>query len=336
MLEDLQIRNFRRNKKLDISLGQITTIRGATGKGKSSLVGALKWALFNRPSGDSFINWDAEYAAVRLIFDGNQKLIRRKSKSANVYKLNGERFKAFGTGVPEPVVKALNVRSINFRPQHAGHFWFSETAGEVARQLNDIVDLTIIDTTLANLASYQRTTRDLITFKSAHIKELEDQQEELDFVDEMESDFSKLENQHYKTQDSALDCSRLDDLCREGTQCRLTRDRASERAQDAQIVLSAHKQACTTEKSVRKLESLLDQVESNRILSNKRIPDINPLLDSQTALEDVGRDEWNLKVRIARAEAIISDIKSFDEQLSKKQAVYREKMKGACPLCGRK
>jgi hypothetical protein len=53
----------------------------------------------------------------------------------------------------------LKMGPLNFQQQHAGHFWFRETAGEVSRQLNTIVNLDLIDTTIANIDREQRKTK---------------------------------------------------------------------------------------------------------------------------------------------------------------------------------
>lgn len=158
ILRKLQIRNFRRNKRLDVVLDRVTVFRGPSGSGKSSLIGALKWVTINQPSGTSFIHWGRKRTAVRLRLDKNS-IIRTRTDRQNTYHLNDQRFAAFGAGVPAPIAKLLNMGVLNFQRQHAGPFWFRETAGEVSRQLNAIVNLELIDKTLANLGKKQRETK---------------------------------------------------------------------------------------------------------------------------------------------------------------------------------
>ena len=335
MFEELQVRNFRRNKKRNISLGQITTIRGATGKGKSSLVGAFKWACFNRPSGDSFINWDSDFAAVRLVFDRDQTVIRRKSSSNNTYKLNGEVFKAFGTNVPDPVSAALNVSDINFRLQAAGHFWFSETAGEVSRQLNDIVNLSVIDGALAHLASCQREARTLITHTETHIKTLEEELKELDFVDAMSADFDKLSDQYNRVTDLDEERLRLEFLTGEAVRHRRRGDRASKRLTEAKKVLICCQSTQKMARSVKRLRKLIDSALKYKKKSIKKYPNIYPLLKQQTIIEETTKKIKRLKLLINNA-LLQNQIASMENMLAQKQAKYDTLMKGRCPLCGRK
>jgi DNA repair exonuclease SbcCD ATPase subunit len=89
---------------------------------------------------------------VKLWVDGNVVTRRRGSSKENDYELNGDEFKAFGRGVPEPIAAALNIGDISWQGQHDAAYWFGDSPGEVSRQLNAIVDLGIIDSTLAEVA----------------------------------------------------------------------------------------------------------------------------------------------------------------------------------------
>ena len=87
MLKKISIKNFLRNKKLSIIFDKhITTIVGKSAAGKSSSIRALKWLMTNTPSGDRFINWDADEAKVILRAD-DHKFVRTRGKK-NLYKLD--------------------------------------------------------------------------------------------------------------------------------------------------------------------------------------------------------------------------------------------------------
>jgi len=181
MITDLDIRNFRHNERLNIKLDRITVFRGPSGSGKSSLLGALKWVFFNQPSGTNFIHWDHKFAAVKLIA-GKHTITRRRGKSKNIYRMDGQRYVAFGASVPESIRTVLNVSNLNFQRQHAGPFWFRETAGEVSRQLNAIVNLELIDTTLANISKEQRETKTKIKLIDERVTEAEKEKKKLRWV----------------------------------------------------------------------------------------------------------------------------------------------------------
>ena len=158
MLERLTIENFQAHSKLDLKLDPaVTTIVGPSDAGKSAVIRALIWLATNRPLGDSFIRDGETRARVSLLVD-SRWIVRTRGKSENTYSIDGEELKAFGNEVPSEVSQLLNLSPINLQHQHDSPFWFSETAGEVSRQLNQIVDLSIIDRTLANLDKAARAT----------------------------------------------------------------------------------------------------------------------------------------------------------------------------------
>ena len=122
MLNKLQIRNFRKNEKLDVDLEPITVFRGPSGTGKSSVVGALKWLVFNTPAGKDFIHWDHNFSVVRLT-EGENQITRKRSSKENYYRINKQKkLKAFGAGVPDSVSNLLNISPLNFHRQQAGPF----------------------------------------------------------------------------------------------------------------------------------------------------------------------------------------------------------------------
>jgi len=197
MFDKLQIRRFRHNEKLDVNLQPITVFRGPSGSGKSSLMGALRWVAFNSPPGKGFIHWGCVSSAVKLT-EGNTSYIRKKGKTENYYQLNKQKFKAFGTGVPEKVALGLSLSSINFQRQHASPFWFSETAGEVNRQLNKIINLDLVDITLSNLDKEARKTTHKIEDIKTRIKKAKQQKKKLRPILSLNKRLKKVEKMSEK------------------------------------------------------------------------------------------------------------------------------------------
>lgn len=81
----------------------------------------------------------------------NKCVVKRIRKTrGNEYQVNGKKYKAFGSEVPPPVRKALKLDQVNFQQQLDGPYWFQLPASQVAKQLNEIVNLSIIDKVLHN------------------------------------------------------------------------------------------------------------------------------------------------------------------------------------------
>lgn len=186
MIQALRLRNFQRHRRLQIAFAPgITSIRGRSDAGKSSIVRALRWSLLNDIPGASFIRRGSVKASVRVRVDG--KIVSRfRSPSLNLYKLDKEPFRSFGNIVPQPVKDAARVNEINFQNQHDSPFWFSESAPEVSRQLNRVVDLSIIDESLTQIGQEVRkaqereaVSRERLAQARTKLRELKPQQERI-------------------------------------------------------------------------------------------------------------------------------------------------------------
>ena len=160
MLKRLRIKNFQGHKSFKLKFDpHVTTIVGPSDIGKSAILRAIMWAVLNKPRGASFLHTGADEVSVTLKLK-DHKITRTRGKT-NTYHLNGHKFAAFGHDVPTEISNVLKLNeNINFQDQHlGGSFWFKLSPGEVSRQLNQIVDLSVIDTTLAHIAGEIRKSR---------------------------------------------------------------------------------------------------------------------------------------------------------------------------------
>jgi exonuclease SbcC len=159
-LERLQLTNFQAHKKLRIDLDpEFTTIVGPSDVGKTTVLRALRWLCTNRPRGIEYKTWDTDKTVVRASFEG-AVLARKRSDDENLYILNGREYRAMGADVPETISNLLNLSDINFldqldRPQ----FWFHDTPTQVAKNLNAVVNLDVIDEVLEELARRARAVK---------------------------------------------------------------------------------------------------------------------------------------------------------------------------------
>lgn len=158
-LERIILRNFQAHKKLALTLDPgVTTIVGPSDVGKSAVLRALRWVAENRPNGGAFRRHGTNQTRVTLVVDGHT-IHRKKGKGANCYVLDGACMQAFGTKVPAPVVKLLNLADVSWQGQHDSPFWFARSAGEVSRLLNQIVDLSVMDAAVGYLTAKGRRVK---------------------------------------------------------------------------------------------------------------------------------------------------------------------------------
>lgn len=194
MLEKAVIRNFQSHKKLVVHFDpQVTTIVGRSDVGKSAIIRALKWLMLNTPAGDDFRRSGQKFVSVRLFVDGHQ--ILRKRGKQNLYELDGRKYVAFGATVPQPVADLLNVSEINYQGQFSPPYWVSDTPGQISRNLNAIINLGVIDTSLSNIASSLRKASSEVDLTQERLQSAKAARKSLDWVEEYSGSLGKLEKQ---------------------------------------------------------------------------------------------------------------------------------------------
>jgi DNA repair protein SbcC/Rad50 len=334
MIERLQIRDFQRHDRLRVKFDErTTTIIGPSDTGKSSIMRAIRWLAFNRPLGDSFVRNGQDSCSVKLWVD-DRKLERRKDKRSNQYLIDGKELSAVGTDVPEQVRQLLNLTPDNFQGQHEPPFWFSLTAGEVAKRLNSIVDLEVIDRSAAWLSSKLKAARAELGIVEARAVEAKAEVDRLEFVDDLRFDFDRVGRLGKKT-DKARE--EWDDLVRALKQAR-------QRGQEARTGRSAATAAGNTleladaaEAVHRRLMGLSDLVANAKAACDaaaRKVPDIGELESCYNRIEDITESRKLLKNVLTNLR--LSAVRMEDARMEWGQAMadLDDKTEGVCPLCG--
>lgn len=189
MLKGLKLENFEAHKSTELQFDNgINLIFGPSEVGKSSIIRALNFVINNRPLGNNFINGKDTLCSVSLIQDNNI-IIRKKNKdgSINTYCINTEVIlEAFGTSVPDQVNDLLNFNDLNIQKQTDRPFLLDVSGGEVAKYMNKIINLELIDKYQANIENIKKHY--LSNFEQAKKQklELEGKINEFDWVQEYE------------------------------------------------------------------------------------------------------------------------------------------------------
>lgn len=169
-----------------------TTFIGPTDSGKSSLLRCLKWICLNVPQGDEFIKDGEEHAEGILTLDGGREVKRIRGKQ-NTYEFDGKQYKSFGASVPQDVADLLNVSPLQFQDQITLPFWFCLPPSQVARELNQIVNLDIIDAVLSHVTTEVRKRRAEVEFTEERLKKAREERDALAWVKNCNRDLRALE-----------------------------------------------------------------------------------------------------------------------------------------------
>jgi len=290
----------------------------------------------NKPAGTSFISWGTDKAKVRLSVDDGKRIIRIRSKNTNIYRFGGKKkpYVAFGNDVPKDIAKILNLSEINFQSQHSAPFWFCETAGEVSRQLNSIVNLELIDSTLTNIASELRTTTTVIAITEKALDKAVQQKRELDYVKDLNQDLKNVENLQKQYEEDTRKHSTIDELVNRAGLYKSRYKNAREQVTDGLNVISIGDSYLKTVDLTKKLSKLIETS-----LDLQEIIDANP--PSLLPLEKLNKKKERIIEQYERLNSLIKSVESrkCEKQHSKiKLQKFKEEMqkiiKGKCPLCG--
>jgi len=351
---------------LDFNSG-VNAIVGPSDCGKTAGFRILNWIFNNRPGGNEFHSWAGGDPYGDVVLSEGIQICRLRIKTTNYYVLTPAKksyddileiiatppekrkkedrvFDGFGTTVPEPIKNALNVSDINFQFQLDDPFMFGETPGNIARKLNEVVDLAIIDKALFNIN--QRYRQEVNQLKNAEDKKtkLVDELEEYSWLPEAEESLTELERLDSSIISNKQQALALEIIIKEIYHIEKEIDQVSVgpvRAED----------------EVRELIELDNQIDKNVDLSD----DLNNLIDVIDALqEEIEKAQGCLRFESAVQEAIALDhniaekcndrnkfrvlldhIKveqhTFNSKKLKLEIIknkFHELMPSECPLCG--
>jgi exonuclease SbcC len=200
-LQSLKVENFQAHEKSKLIFAPgINIVAGTSDSGKSSLIRALQWVATNKPSGNDFVNWNTNKTVkVTVITSDGRTITRTRGKKENSYTLDKQIFKSFGKNkVPQEIMDALQLDLINFQRTNKEPFLIFSSPSEVAKVINDIVDLTIIDKSQSNARKALMRVQRQIKSEKEQLEERKENLKNLAWIDSAQEALSKLENKYAK------------------------------------------------------------------------------------------------------------------------------------------
>jgi len=152
MISSVEIINFQGHAYTYIEFGSgVNVFKGQSHKGKSSIIRALKWALFNTPRGEGFkasFAKEEDPVEVTISFTDGDFIRRKKIGTKNTYETeehcNENILNAVGSDVPDEVKEVTQISEVNFQSQEDSYFLLQDTPGKVGRKISEVVGLQII------------------------------------------------------------------------------------------------------------------------------------------------------------------------------------------------
>jgi tetratricopeptide (TPR) repeat protein len=292
--------------------------------------------MTNQPKGAGFIREGTKETEVELKIQGST-ITRLRGKQENTYQLDGRTFRAFGNDVPEEIAKFLNVGPLNFQGQHDPPFWFTETAGEVSRQLNQIVDLGAIDSILAAIDSSVRKSRGNVELIAQRRDDLKAQGQSLVWARRLDKDLKEVEALWDAGEEEALKCSVLKDILERIEVYEEGVESAGEALLLAEKTIILGNAWQDTAWGVEELEDLIENILKYKALADTLMPpSLNPIQDLYNESSRLWREVKDLRSLIEYIEGEGETLCQKEKSLKESEEAFKKIMGKNCLLCGAK
>ncbi len=190
MIQSITLSNFQAHERKTFEFEPgLNVVTGASDKGKSAIVRALFW--LSQHGNQNYTRHGATECSVSATTEHGT--VTRFRGKKNGYTVNQDTYVAVGTEQPVPVRQVLPLSLLNFQQQHDSPFLLSLSPGQTAKEINKIVDLSVIDAcvswckkTLAKETTILRAVQD-------EIQDLRTKQENLSWVPAAQEVWNALE-----------------------------------------------------------------------------------------------------------------------------------------------
>jgi exonuclease SbcC len=327
------LKNFQIHIDTPIELTDgINVIVGPTDHGKSSIYRAAKSLFLNNIKLDRKITHGLKNGVCEIEARGEFGKIKRiKGKSKNFYYLNKEELKGFGQGSVSDVLKFTKVTDINFQSQHDSPFLLGASGGEVAKYLNKIINLEVIDTTLSNLKSAEEdATRKVKSYGEQEQEKLQELKA-FDNLNELEDDLTVIEEiqQELEELEDIVDLNRLVDRLADALDILDVLDEANfNEISGTKLKLDELDQL---ESEIEELEELSEEVYKCQERCTESI-DASEIVELSNEYQKVNNEVIELMVLIDQLEDLI-DKDNYDSVLKELRDELHE-LSPSCPTCG--
>lgn len=205
-IEKIILVNFQSHVYSELSLSRgVNVIVGPSDSGKTAIMRALRWNMFNDPSGVEFVREGESEVSVTVRFQNNVEVERRRSRSKNQYILRRPDeeelvFEGFGKNVPAEIEEAIGIKKIklddkkslplNFSDQLDGPFLLQETDAYKAQAIGRMVGVDLLDETMRDTL---RDKKQISIRRELMEKDLEETEESLEAFSDLDDQIALRE-----------------------------------------------------------------------------------------------------------------------------------------------
>lgn len=208
-IKNVELINFQSHNHTEIEFDRgLNVILGNSDAGKTAILRAIKWALFNEPKGDYFIRQGERDVSVKVTFSNGVVVERSRTPSKNSYYLldaEGQemRFEGFGLDVPKEITDAIQMYKVsldnsnnkvilNIAEQLDGPFLLNDQASMRASAIGRLIGVNYVDDALRTVVRDNKRINQELESLRASKDDLKEQLKEFDYILDYKDKFQKL------------------------------------------------------------------------------------------------------------------------------------------------
>lgn len=202
-IRKIVIKNFQSHKDTEINLDDYVIIHGATNSGKSAIIRAIKWCLYNEapPEGAELTRFGEKDTEVSLYFNDGKVISRKRSGKLNEYILYDEdgvatTYTGFGRGPLKEVLDFHGMyqanlfgdpQSINIVDQQEPPFFLSEGPTARGHLISRLADTLTYETALIMLKKDAGELKKGIDAKRTSVENLSTAIDNLAYLEDLDA-----------------------------------------------------------------------------------------------------------------------------------------------------
>jgi len=357
MIKSIDIKNFETHLDTSITLHKgVNTFVGESDEGKSGIIRAIKWNTKNRPQGDAYRNDQLtkkdkkKFVQVKVNYKQTGIVLRERNDSGkNHYVINnGEPLRALRTDVPQEVKDVTQMKDVNIQGQHPTeqYFLLADKPGQVAKKLNEVAGLTVMDKAMSEINSQVRSTNSELKLIKKEIETNETKLKKSDwvpkavvFANKLKKFKTKLENKSTKIQQLSHAITQLEIVNEKlqhfkGIEKALMEITEHEKLFTKIKIIETQKQ--TLENNISMLKSIDLEIKSSHSTKNA-LNTLKQLEKLQQSISANEKETENLKKMLSRIDYSNKQYLIAEMELDKITKEFNEMIKTTeCPVCGRR
>lgn len=345
----VEMENFQKHNKLKVDFTDgVNVILGSSNVGKTAILRAINWCLYDTPKGTGFIRTGSSFARVTLTLSNGYIVTRRKTNSSSgsyiVVSPTGERaeYKGFSNNVPSEVINAhqmplINIldkkHKFNVASQMDLPFMVSSSSSEKFAMIGALVDTTRADKAHQELRHlYLQSSKDEKAILD-NLSECDEEINSLGDLDHVESIVKKVDDLIIKQERAEKSTKILKDIASKKNYLSVEKERLvqaikdipdiSSKSQELQKLISSLMDLNLLKEQLDDAESRLKEVNFKVIeFSKPNLEELGDVINKLSLLSSLKRDIDNTStVREAIKKVGIS------EELSRDREDYIQSMK---------